>query len=203
MKYICLVLFLFITTVAKENDLGFNNSPIVVKPTSFQKAFKRINAFEGYYVNHPLDKGKETYRGISRRYHSNWIGWSRVDNWKQVNGKPKWNQQIEEADLWVTDFYLSLWLHEKYDLINDHEIASYAFEFLIHGTDAKKVIRRITNKQFTKAITMKEVPYYLNYVDKAIFLKDLKQARLQYYNNIVKRDSTQSKFIKHWLSRVN
>lgn len=184
----------------KNNEISINS---IIKHTSFQIAFQRIHHFEGYYANVKNDHGKETYRGISRRFNPNWYGWSKIDDFKQKNKEIKWNQQINDADFWVTDYYLSLWLNEKYDIIKDSDIASYSFEFLIHGTDAKKIIRRTVNKQFPDIyIPFNKVTEYLNYVEKSQYLEDLKKARFKYYMNIVKRDSTQKSFLKHWLKRI-
>lgn len=36
-------------------------------------------SFEGGYVNILQDKGGETYRGISRKAHPEWIGWKTID----------------------------------------------------------------------------------------------------------------------------
>jgi len=206
-KIICLISLLFIWKSGIDSPVHKNveiTKISIINPLSFKVAFQRIHQFEGYYANVKDDKGRETYRGISRRFNPTWIGWSRIDEFKQLNGQIKWNQQIPEVDFWVTDYYLSLWLNEKYDIIKDNDISSYTFEFLIHGTDAKKIIRRTVNKQFPDIyIPFNKVTEYLNYVDKSQYLEDLKKARIQYYHNIVRRDSTQKQFLKHWLSRVN
>ena len=46
---------------------------------SFEKAFAETMENEGFYANNPNDRGGETYRGISRRFHPEWEGWATVD----------------------------------------------------------------------------------------------------------------------------
>ncbi len=46
---------------------------------NFTQAYNLTSAHEGGYVNDAIDRGGETYRGISRVYHSSWKGWSNID----------------------------------------------------------------------------------------------------------------------------
>lgn len=48
--------------------------------TDFLLAFVKTMGHEGGYSNDPNDPGGETYRGISRRYHSAWSGWDLIDS---------------------------------------------------------------------------------------------------------------------------
>ncbi|HBF18469.1 MAG TPA: hypothetical protein DDW81_00145 [Cryomorphaceae bacterium] len=45
----------------------------------FEWAYRHTSNKEGGYVNDPSDYGRETYRGISRRWHPYWEGWKIVD----------------------------------------------------------------------------------------------------------------------------
>ena len=47
---------------------------------NFTQAYNLTSAHEGGYVNDALDRGGETYRGISRVYHSSWNGWSKNED---------------------------------------------------------------------------------------------------------------------------
>jgi lysozyme family protein len=46
----------------------------------FKKSWAIISSNEGGYVNNSKDPGKETYRGISIRFWSEWEGWMIVHN---------------------------------------------------------------------------------------------------------------------------
>ena len=46
---------------------------------NFEVFLDRLMINEGFYSNHPSDKGGETLFGISRKYHPNWEGWKLWD----------------------------------------------------------------------------------------------------------------------------
>ncbi len=46
---------------------------------NFDEAFELTSAHEGGYVDDPVDRGGETYRGIARVHHPDWPGWARID----------------------------------------------------------------------------------------------------------------------------
>lgn len=65
---------------------------------SFDKAYKRIEKAEGGYVNDPDDKGGETYKGISRKYHANSEIWNIIDDVKKEHGTKGINSILEQND---------------------------------------------------------------------------------------------------------
>jgi len=46
---------------------------------SFEHAFATTMQDEGGYANNPKDKGGETYMGIARTMHPDWLGWPLID----------------------------------------------------------------------------------------------------------------------------
>lgn len=48
----------------------------------FFEALKTTMADERGYVNHPLDRGGETYWGLTRKDNPDWPGWAIVDEYK-------------------------------------------------------------------------------------------------------------------------
>jgi lysozyme family protein len=77
---------------------------------NFKPAFDKTMGHEGGYANDPTDKGGETYRGISRRYHPDWLGWKIIDGYLDANWMAKDKADLlrsREADLgpYVQDFY--------------------------------------------------------------------------------------------------
>ncbi|MBU0472913.1 MAG: hypothetical protein KKF62_01985 [Bacteroidetes bacterium] len=99
--------------------------------------------FEGFYSNDPVDKGGETYRGISRNNFPNWLGWFIVDSAKdskQFLAILKANLKLEQL---VLDFYYAeFWLKMNCDLIADQSqsIASELFELSVHAGIARATI---------------------------------------------------------------
>jgi lysozyme family protein len=79
---------------------------------SFIKAFKITSEFEGISSNDVDDPGGQTYRGISRVFFPNWLGWKLIDA-----GNPSFN----ELDQLVKNFYLNeFW--NRCNCSNMHEI---------------------------------------------------------------------------------
>ena len=55
----------------------------------FNSAYTKTARAEGGYANNPVDRGGETWNGISRKYHPKWVGWSTVDAAKKQANFPK------------------------------------------------------------------------------------------------------------------
>jgi len=49
----------------------------------FKDCLNEVLKYEGTYSNHKDDIGGETYKGISRFYHSDWDGWEIIDMVKE------------------------------------------------------------------------------------------------------------------------
>jgi len=71
---------------------------------SFKSAFSNLIGIEGGYINDKSDRGKETYRGISRVYHPSWKGWEIIDKYKTAD-RLKDMQKDKELDALVEQFY--------------------------------------------------------------------------------------------------
>lgn len=54
----------------------------------FKRALDRTLTMEGKYNNDFTDPGGETYKGISRRYNPEWMGWDVIDSKKSKSGFP-------------------------------------------------------------------------------------------------------------------
>lgn len=52
----------------------------------FLKAIDKLLFNEGGYVNDPDDRGGETYKGISRKYHKDDAMWDKIDSYKKQYG---------------------------------------------------------------------------------------------------------------------
>jgi len=81
----------------------------------FNEAIKKVLQSEGGYSNDPLDKGGETYEGISRKNWPNWKGWELID---------AGIRNSEELDEDVMSFYKeNFWDEISGDNINIQQIA--------------------------------------------------------------------------------
>jgi len=71
----------------------------------FLNAYKNLIGAEGGYVDRPEDAGGETYKGISRKFHPDWEGWTIIDKYKD---KPDFKSKIKkdkELEKLVQKFY--------------------------------------------------------------------------------------------------
>ena len=174
----------------------------------FLPAFERIKKYEGYYVNHPHDHGKETYQGITRRFNPEWTGWKYIDLHKKEFGRPKTNEKLNDlVNHYVLDYYLTLWLDEGFDKIKSQGSANYFFDFRINGGISVIITRRMLNRMGCKiegntSVVNEELINAINSIDPKIFVIALKNERMAFYNGIVKRDATQKIFYRAWKMRT-
>jgi len=102
---------------------------------------------EGGYANNPADKGKETYCGISRRFHPTWSGWNVIDDKKLLN--PIKNNTIfsELADLVEKFYFYNYWRAIGGDSITDRDLAQEMFDTAVNmGVQtAVKFLQRTLN----------------------------------------------------------
>lgn len=175
----------------------------------FLPAYSILRSWEQNYCNHPQDRGKETYAGISRRFHPKWEGWKTIDNWKYKNKtKPEWNQEFPEVQLYVLSFYLDIWYNEGFDQINRQDVANLIFDARINSPRFINTIQYILIKE---GYVLKEDgrlgPETINAINKLedveAFLNRLKANRRVFYYNIVKNNPSQEVFLKEWLRRGN
>ena len=66
---------------------------------SFDKAYKRVQQVEGGYVFDPDDRGGETYKGISRKAHSNSEIWNIIDDVKKEHGTKEINNILNHNEV--------------------------------------------------------------------------------------------------------
>jgi len=107
----------------------------------FQEVFDNLMKVEGSYSNNPLDKGGETYKGISRKNYPNWDGWVIIDEYKRAELKfPTILEYSSKLNELVKGFYKeSYWNKIKGDEINP-KLAEELFDTSVNmglGTGVK------------------------------------------------------------------
>lgn len=173
--------------------------------SKFYPAYQRIRYFEGNYTHQKHDKGGETYGGVPRKYNKKWYGWKYIDKNRK---KLKQNYYIAEAEFWVLDYYLDIWVKEQFYLIRNQDVANYVFDFRINSYhSAIKRIQQILNDMGQKVEITSEMDINtidaINRVDADVFLHKLKRSRIALYNKIVYRDTSQKIFYRTWVNRAN
>lgn len=202
------LLFLFFFTEGKEQPMEVLEVKRLEKKADFRISFKHLMVNEGFYSNHPLDKGRETYCGISRVFYPKWQGWKYIDEYKRHH-KINWNDSIPVPLLsWhVTDHYLDIWLEEKFCDLKDQEIADYLFDFRINSPYANNITRKTLNE--VDSLKLPEVGLMdsttiaaINSCDRNRFMLTLLGNRAEFYTDIVIKNKSQIIFLKHWITRT-
>ncbi|MCB1923722.1 MAG: hypothetical protein KDJ27_08240 [Gammaproteobacteria bacterium] len=100
---------------------------------TFGEAFEITSAHEGGYVNDPVDRGGETYRGIARVHHPDWYGWQRVDVLRRSTGFPHSLDRDAALQKAVEDFYKdTFWDRFKGDDIPDQALANELYDTAVN-----------------------------------------------------------------------
>ena len=100
--------------------------------SNFDVALKHVLKDEGWYVNDPDDPGEETYAGISRRYHGNWIGWAKIDLIKETR-RINTNDELPELYDNVVIFYRQNYWDKIYgDCIDSQKLAEEMMDIAVH-----------------------------------------------------------------------
>jgi lysozyme family protein len=176
---------------------------------------------EGGYADDPTDKGGETYRGISRRYHPSWSGWSTIDQYKRKSGFPGnlkdacgLQDKVEafyKANFWDPmlgdDIPSQLIAEELYDTAVNMGM-SRAVKFLQTGLN---VLNRAGKNYPDIVVDGKTGPNTLRTLKKLLSLSGKEEGYLfkimnilqgYHYLRIMDKSESQERFARGWLNRV-
>lgn len=186
----------------------------------FAAAFAKTSGLEGGYVNHPLDRGGETYRGIARRYHPDWRGWRAVDRAKRRRDFPRALERDKRLARSVERFYRTrYWNRFGGDDIPDQAVAEELFDMSVHIGVARgvrllqrslnllnrnqKVYADITVDGLCGAETRAALGKLLRADGKSYYLLRLMNVlRGAAYVETARRDPRQEVFLRGWLERL-
>jgi lysozyme family protein len=95
----------------------------------FLLAYKITMKHEGGYANDPDDSGGETWKGIARKKHPNWVGWDMVDEYRTKPGFPNNLYTAPGLQELVWLFYKKeFWDTLRLDEIGSQNIANELFD---------------------------------------------------------------------------
>jgi len=178
----------------------------------FMSAFMHTMAREGGYSNHPADRGGETFRGISRKHHPDWSGWSLLDQYPtDLRDMLKDSQELmtRVADFYRTEFWAPLRLSK----IASQVIANELFDSAVNcgvgtvGRWLQQAVNLLSNPDIlvdgqVGSKTIGAVNLVIDVVGEGPLLKTLNGLQFEHYHSIVDRDASQEVFFKGWLTRV-
>lgn len=189
---------------------------------NFDEAFKLTLHFEGKYVNDPADLGGETYCGISRIFHPNWIGWTDVDTSKKKNNNfPKCLDFIKSLNSSVKNFYYyNFWNSFLGDKLSNQKLANKLFDISVNmGVNrAVKFLQTSLNTLnkneelysdlvedgFFGSLTFKTIELFYDksrYPDNLVKAITILQG-YRYLNN-ARKSPIQERFMDGWINRLN
>ena len=95
----------------------------------FSISYRKTAGHEGGYANHPDDRGKETYRGISRLHWPEWEGWPIIDRLKAESDFPaNLESDPDLGNLVVKFFHDNFWKTINGDAVQQQEIADELYD---------------------------------------------------------------------------
>ena len=162
--------------------------------SNFKESIKQVLKHEGGYVKDPIDRGGETFRGISRRFFPKWEGWGLVDE----------NHFDPRLDALVEGFYYEFfWLPLGLDKVDNDFIAGMLLDIGVNqGKRAvAKKMQRIVGVEQDGVIGPKTLAA-VNACNPDIFVYQFVLEAVDLYTHIITKDDTQRRFIKGWLNRA-
>ncbi len=184
----------------------------------FLLAFDRTMGHEGGYSNVKADRGKETFRGISRVYWPNWSGWSVIDEAK-AKGENIDALTLELSGR-VKEFYKSqFWNRFRGDDISEQAIAEELFDtavnmgvhtavkFLQYGLNKLNRAQRLFFNMAEDGVlgprSLKHLELILAHGDGTTLCKIMNVEQGHAYNKIMDRSEDQEIFARGWYNRVS
>lgn len=198
----------------------------------FKECLKEILRYEGTYSKHSSDIGGETYKGISRFYHSDWDGWEIIDLVKEkIDGikilksgditaalGSAYQNKLEQL---VALFYKEeFWDRIKGDELSeiDEDLACEVFDMAVNMgvRSAVKNLQKAVNltyQNFIDAIeiaedgilgkvTLSKVKELKEHELMVEMIEYFRKLRALKYAKIVKNNPNQAVFIEGWIKRA-
>ena len=145
-------------------------------------------------VNHPNDRGRRTYAGISERWHPNWEGWKMLS----AGVSPA---AIEEA---VRRFYReNYWNAIRGDELNSEDVAEAMLSCAVLSGVKRCIV--LAQQVARTGVDGKMGPQTLgaiNRMEPKLFEATFALSRIMRFREICNRDKSQRVFLLGWLNRV-
>jgi lysozyme family protein len=188
----------------------------------FDRAMSQVKKFEGGYVNNPADRGKETFRGVSRKSWPDWAGWPFIDaakgEWANLpaKGKPKLADFINSKfrgsavmDDLETAFYRDNFWDEFAPCLSGRILWKVFDTGINNGIPAtRKLLQKALNmaplnsKLAVDGVIGPKTRAAASRVPQDALLTNFCRAQADRYRAIVKDKPDQKQFLNGWLNRA-
>jgi len=182
----------------------------------FNTAYKKLVPIEGGYVNNPLDRGKETYKGISRHFHPNWAGWNVINALRREPGFPRnLNNHPQLQEMVLSFFKIEFWNKFSADKIISQAVADELFDTAVNMnyTVAIKFAQSALNllnkngKLYADILVdgvmgFNTITAINNFSETPHLLRALNVLQGARYISICENNPTQEEFFRGWLTRA-
>lgn len=153
-----------------------------------------ILRWEGGFVDDPLDKGGATNKGITIGTFCSFYGQgATVEQLKNITDEQ-----------WLHIFKSGYWDKWKADNIINQSVANICVDWAwASGTETSiKQVQKILGVA-VDGIVGKDTLTAINIADQRALFDKIHARRIEFVENIVRRNPSQSRFIKGWKNRIN
>jgi len=186
----------------------------------FGAAYSKTMSHEGGYVDDPTDRGGETYKGIARRYNPDWVGWQRIDSYRDSPDFP----QVLEEEIDLPDEVESFYKAQYWDKFLGDEIEHGAVAQELFDTAVNMGVHRAVKfLQVSLSILNRNGSLFADLVDDGVFgaktlaslrnyqrtdsvallLKVMNVLQGMHYIEYMRKSPEQEKFARGWFTRVS
>lgn len=153
-----------------------------------------ILRWEGGFVDDPLDRGGATNKGIT------------IGTFRNFYGKDATVEQLKNItdEQWLHIFKSGYWDKWKADDIENQSIADIVVDWAwASGTATSiKQVQKILGVA-VDGIVGNDTLTSINSADQRSLFVKIHSRRIEFVENIVKRDHSQARFLKGWKNRIN
>ena len=164
---------------------------------NYEKLVPFIRKWEGGYVNDPLDKGGATNAGVTIATYR---------EYRRKKGYP--NTSVDDLKRmttaeWQEIFKTLYWNRWRADEIGSQSVANILVDWVWgSGVWGIKIPQRLLSVAEDGLVGPKTIAA-LNVADPRQLFAKIKQSRLQYIDDIIRRTPTNERFRRGWINRLN
>lgn len=170
---------------------------------NYSLAFIKMLKHEGGYVlsNHKTDLGRETYAGISRRFHPTWSGWKIIDVMKQ---RSITNFDTPELRKKVLIFYkINFWNKVRGSHITNQLTAESIFDFAVNvGVQKATILAQLAIGVVADGKLGRKSLSILNQVEYEEFSLRYTVAKITRYAEVCNANKKQTVNLLGWINRT-